>query len=398
MISPHGPTARVPLAFAPMLGLVLVAANLRAAISSVPEVIVEIRAELGWNDVELGALTTVPVLCMGIFALAVPAVSNRFGRSRTVAIALGILVFALLMRLLGAVPGVLYVSAFLAGVGIALAAGLVPGIVREQVPGAVGRATGIWSAVLMLGAGIGGALTVPIAIWTHSWTIALAFWAIPALVALIGWIVIERPTGGHERAPSATVRLGALPWRNKTAWALTMFLALNSVIFYSTVAWLAASYDERGWDQAAGGGLFGLFTVAMVVAAFVLPPLADRTRFRRSIYALVVLISSAALLVIGLAPGFLTTGVLIVGGIGLGGTFALGLVLLSEYCVDAAGAARLTAMAFFVSYALAALGPLLTGVILQVWDSWPLVFEFLAAVGLCQLLTVLPLKRGLLIH
>ena len=381
-----------------MLGLVLVAANLRAAISSVPEVIVEIRAELGWNDVELGALTTIPVLCMGIFALAVPAVSNRFGRDRTVAIALGILVFALLMRLLGAVPGVLYFSAFLAGVGIALAAGLVPGIVREQVPGAVGRATGIWSAALTLGAGIGGALTVPIAIWTHSWTIALAFWAIPALVALIGWIVIERPAGGHERAPSSTVRLRALPWRNKTAWALTMFLALNSVIFYSTVAWLAASYDERGWDQVAGGGLFGLFTVAMVIAALVLPPLADRTRFRRSIYALVVLISSAALLVIGLAPGFLTTGVLIVGGIGLGGTFALGLVLLSEYCVDAAGAARLTAMAFFVSYALAALGPLLTGVILQVWDSWPLVFEFLAAVGLCQLLTVLPLKRGLLIH
>ena len=398
MISPHGPTARVPLAFAPMLGLVLVAANLRAAISSVPEVIVEIRAELGWNDVELGALTTIPVLCMGIFALAVPAVSNRFGRDRTVAIALGILVFALLMRLLGAVPGVLYFSAFLAGVGIALAAGLVPGIVREQVPGAVGRATGIWSAALTLGAGIGGALTVPIAIWTHSWTIALAFWAIPALVALIGWIVIERPAGGHERAPSSTVRLRALPWRNKTAWALTMFLALNSVIFYSTVAWLAASYDERGWDQVAGGGLFGLFTVAMVIAALVLPPLADRTRFRRSMYSFVVLISSAALLLIGLAPGFLTAGVLIVGGIGLGGTFALGLVLLSEYCVDAAGAARLTAMAFFVSYALAALGPLLTGVILQVWDSWPLVFEFLAVVGLCQLLTVLPLKRGLLIH
>lgn len=388
----------MPLAFAPMLGLVLVAANLRAAISSVPEVIVEIRAELGWNDIALGALTTIPVLCMGIFALAVPAVSNRFGRGRTVAIALGILVFALLMRLLGAVPGVLYVSAFLAGVGIALAAGLVPGIVREQVPGAVGRATGIWSAVLMLGAGIGGALTVPIAIWAHSWTIALAFWAIPALIALIGWIVIERPTGGHEQAPSSTVRLSALPWRNKTAWALTMFLALNSVIFYSTVAWLAASYDERGWDQAAGGGLFGLFTVAMVVAAFVLPPLADRTRFRRSMYSFVVVISSAALLLIGLAPGFLPALVLIVGGIGLGGTFALGLVLLSEYCADAAGAARLTAMAFFVSYALAALGPLLTGVILQVWDSWPLVFGFLAAVGLCQLLTVLPLKRGLLIH
>ena len=89
MISPQEHPARVPLAFAPMVGLVLVAANLRAAVSSVPEVIVDIRAELGWNDVALGALTTIPVLCMGVFALAVPAVSNRFGRGRTVAMADG---------------------------------------------------------------------------------------------------------------------------------------------------------------------------------------------------------------------------------------------------------------------------------------------------------------------
>lgn len=381
-----------------MLGLVLVAANLRAAVSSVPEVIVDIRAELGWNDVALGALTTIPVLCMGVFALAVPAISNLFGRGRTVAIALSILVFSMLMRLWGPVPGVLYLSVFLAGLGIALAAGLVPGIVREQVPGAVGRATGIWSAVLMLGAGVGGALTVPIAIWTGSWTLALAFWAIPATIALVSWIIIERPSGGHERAPSATVRLRALPWRDLTAWALTMFLALNSVIFYSTLAWLAASYDDRGWDQTAGGGLFGLLTVAMITAALILPPLADRLRFRRTLYVLVALISTVALLLIGFVPDFLPALVLIVGGIGLGGTFALGLVLLSEYSEDAAGAARLTAMAFFVSYCLAALGPLLTGVILQVWDSWPLVFGFLATVSLGQVLTILPLKRGLVIR
>lgn len=136
----------------------------------------------------------------------------------------------------------------------------------------------------------------------------------------------------------------------------------------------------------------------MVAAAFLLPPLADHLLFRRSLYAFVVLVGTAALLLIGLVPNFLPALVLIVGGIGLGGTFALGLVLLSEYSADAVAAARLTAMAFFVSYTLAALGPLLTGVILQLWDSWPLVYGFLAVASLGQLLAVLPLKRGLLIH
>ncbi|MDA3022560.1 MAG: MFS transporter, partial [Actinomycetota bacterium] len=207
-----------------------------------------------------------------------------------------------------------------------------------------------------------------------------------------------RPSGGHEPAPSATVRLRSLPWRSPTAWAVTMLLALNSVIFYSTVAWLAASYGERGWDKAAAGGLFGIFTVSMVAAAFFLPPLADRLKFRRALYVAVVLMSTIALALIGVVPDFWTTGVLIIGGFSLGGTFALGLVLLSEYAENAAGAARLTAMAFFVSYVLAALGPLLTGVLLQVWDSWPLVYGFLAVVSLGQALTTLPLKRGLVVR
>ena len=129
-----------------------------------------------------------------------------------------------------------------------------------------------------------------------------------------------------------------------------------------------------------------------------LPPLADRLKYRRTLFVVVVLITTVALLLIGLAPEFMTVLALVIGGIGLGGTFALGLVLLSEYAENAAGAARLTAMAFFVSYSLAALGPLLTGVLLQVWDSWPLVYGFLAVVSLGQVIAALPLKRGLVIH
>ena len=68
--------------------VVLVALNLRLALSSLPAVATEIKAETGWNDAVIGALTTVPVLCMGLFALVVPRLAAVIGRRSAVALAL----------------------------------------------------------------------------------------------------------------------------------------------------------------------------------------------------------------------------------------------------------------------------------------------------------------------
>jgi CP family cyanate transporter-like MFS transporter len=81
----------------------------------------------------------------------------------------------------------------------------------------------------------------------------------------------------------------------------------------------------------------------------------------------------------------------------LGGGFAMGLALLSEWAADPSASARLTAMAYSVTYVVAAFGPLLAGGLLDATGSWTLVFGLLAAVCAVQLLTVRPLRRGVLI-
>ena len=118
---------------------------------------------------DCGSLTTLPVLLMGVFALVVPVIATRVGRRRTVWLAMLVLTIAMAMRLAALVPGVLHVSAILGGIGIALAAGLVPGIVREQMPDAIGAVTGMWTASMFAGAALAAGLTVPIAMWTGSW-------------------------------------------------------------------------------------------------------------------------------------------------------------------------------------------------------------------------------------
>ena len=116
------------------VALVLVAFNLRLPLTSVPTVITDIHATTGYGEAALGALTTLPILAMGALAFVVPGMASRFGPTRVVWFAVGLLAIASSLRLGGAIPGVMPLTALLAGCAIALAGGCVPGIVRDQLP------------------------------------------------------------------------------------------------------------------------------------------------------------------------------------------------------------------------------------------------------------------------
>ncbi len=376
-----------------LTAVALVAVNLRPVLSSLPTLASDIVETTGWSSATIGVLTTIPVLCMGLFALTVPALAMRFGRKHLVILALVALSIAILLRAIEAVPQLLFVSAFLAGVGIAFAAGLIPGIVREQLPHSLGRATSTWTAALMGGTALGGALTVPLAIWLGSWSLALALWALPALIALAFWVYAEQHADAHNR-PTVIVRIRELPWRNKIAWALALNMTFNSIIYYSALAWIAPSYEARGWTQENAGWLFGLFTASPLVAAFVLAGMAVRMKHRRALFVVAIGLTSVSLFAIAWLPDFAPWLMLLIFGFFLSGGFAMTLGLLSEYSKDAASAARLTAMVFFITYTIAAAGPIIAGALLDFFDSWSLVFTILGIAALLQLLTVLPLRRG----
>lgn len=382
-----------------LVTLALVALNLRAVLTAIPPLTLEIQADTGWNDTTMGLLTTLPVIVMGLAALIVPWLAQRIGRPQTVWVALALLVVASGARLAAGIPSVLFITAFLGGLGIALASGLVPALVREKLPRSTGSATGLWTASMFTGAALAAALTVPISLATGSWQWGLAVWAIPAIIALVIWTFVETPYRRHatDRAGGA-ISLRALPWRQPLAWSLTAYLAINSLVFYTALAWIAPSLDERGWTSEEGGLLFGLFTASQIVAALLMPWLAQRLPGRRIAWAATVVITALCLLSLGFTPGFLTVIVLFLFGFTNAGGFTIGLSMLSEFSPDAPSASRLTAMAFAITYLLAAIGPAVAGAILDAAGSWSLVYLVLAVIALLQLPALLPLRKGTVIH
>src|SRR5262245_44449998 len=96
------------------LCLVAVAVTLRTAIASVPPLVQAIGADLGLSNAALGALTTLPVLCMGVFAPAAQRVAARIGAAAAVEVAVLCVMVGLALRLAGGQVWALYAGTFAA--------------------------------------------------------------------------------------------------------------------------------------------------------------------------------------------------------------------------------------------------------------------------------------------
>lgn len=377
-----------------VLGVVAVALSMRTLMTAVPPLLPRIREDLGLSSVWLGVLTTVPVLCMGIFAPASARLGLRLGVARSISLAMVAVALGNLVRGFGHEVVALYAGTLLAGAGIALAGTLLPGIVKSAFPaGKAGLATGLQMFAMMGGAALAAAISVPLASALGDWHLSLGFWGIVAAVGLALWLPVDRAVhrgGDHDQHPPDTSH--RLPWRSTTAWFVAGYLALQSWQFYSTLAWLSPTYVAHGWKARDAGLLLSVFTGAQFVSGLVGPAITDRVGDWR-----VPLVAAAVLGLLGqlgvwLAPDAAPWVWAILLGTAQGAAFAIGLVLLVRYAVSPAAAARLTAMAFLVSYTVASLGPMTMGAVRDLSGGYSAIFAVLAALMLAQLAAVLTLN------
>lgn len=397
--SQNGPAPDPAVAGSPVsvpllaLAIFLVALNLRAALASLPPLVRTIQADLGLDAATAGLLTTLPVLCMGLFAPAAQQLARRIGREATVALALVVLLAGLLLRLAGEVLGLLMASTLLVGIGIALCGTVLPGIVKEFFRERSGAMTGIYLLAMMVGATAASALTVPLADALGSWQLSLSVWALPVILGLVAWLPVVRAVNDRQD-PAAPAEPAALPWRSPTARLLAAFLALQSFGFYTQLAWIPPSYQSYGWSARDAGLLLAVWSIVQLVSGVGGPALADRVTDRRPLLAgalALTLIGVAGVVVAPTAAPWLWVSLM---GMGQGAGFALGLVKLVDYAPSPAASARLSALVFFFSYSLASLGPFVFGVTRDLTHGFRVPYALLLVAALAQLSLVPRLRPG----
>jgi MFS transporter, CP family, cyanate transporter len=376
---------RVPTGVSLGLALFLVALNLRTTVASLPPLLASIRHDLGITAAIAGLVTATPVLCMAWIAPSASLISRRLGSDVTVLASVSLIALGNGLRGLAPHGWFLIGATFVAGVGVALAGVVIPGVVKEVFPRHMGAAMGGFSVAMMLGAATGASFAAPLAATLGGWRPSLSLWAAPAAVAALIWVVVSRRRNARPDETVTRVVSHRLPWNSPPAWLLVAFMTAQSSLAYAYLGWLAPAFVQWGRSPASAGLLVGLNNVAQLTAALVLPALADRTGSFRAIVLLAVTLTVSGSLWLWLAPLVASPMAVVLLGLGLGAGFSLGLTRIGHFAADPDSARRLTALVFLVSYTVAALVPIAMGVIRDVSGDFSMAFATLVLIATAQL-------------
>jgi MFS transporter, CP family, cyanate transporter len=410
LITPAGGSALL------VIGMLALALNLRAAITSLPPVFPELQAALHISAAGLALLAAIPVLCFGVFSGSAAPLSRRFGEERVLGAALLLLAAGLLLR--GLSPAaLLFPGTVVAGAAIALMNVLLPSLVKRRMPERAGLLIGLYLLMLAAGAIVASVLAIPVytaagglphagagAAGGAAVRITLALWAGPALIAGLIWVPQlrfrtlpdgARPGSGQRggAAPAATDpapvrRRGALAMgRSALAWQVTLFMGLQSLSYYATLSWFPTMFRDRGVSAAHAGDLLALMNLGNAVTALLIPVLAQRAIDQRRLAAWSILATAAGLSGAVFGPAGLAAGFIVLLGLGQGATLGLGIFYTMARAADPVTAASLSAFAQGIGYLIASAGPLTIGLLHDATGGWTVPGLVLLAVAVLQLIT-----------
>lgn len=351
---------RAPPRWLILAAVVAIGLNLRPFLTAVGPLAATIRAATGLDYEGMAWLTLLPMLLMGAGAFAAPAIRQRLGARRAVLAALATLCLGSALRALAADGAILVATAALCGLGVAVVQAAFPGIIKQEFPRRVAPVMGLYSAALMGGGALGAQLAPLIADLSGAWQQGLAWWALPTAAAFVlAWRALPAPGAAAPAARAAHRPASQLLRRRRTWMLMACFGAMNGG-YASLVAWLAPFYQQHGWSVARSGSLVAVMAVAQAAAALLLPTLAASRQDRRLWMAAALAMQAAGFAGLALWPEWSPYAWAAIGGAGLGGCFALYLVVALDHLPDPDGAGALSALMQGGGFLLASLAPWIT--------------------------------------
>lgn len=362
-----------------LVALLVAATALRPQLVGVGPLLPRISGDLGMPHWQAGLLGTIPVLCMGIFALPAGWVATRIGTRRAVgACVLGIGLFGL-ARAASDSALLLIVLTVPVGIGMGLTGALLPVAAKERFAARPALATGVYTTGIQIGATAATLAAVPLALGA-SWHVPLAVFSLAAVAGGIWWLLLGPETAPPMSAGGRRDLLGAA--RRPEVWGIVAVFALVSLIYYGFVAWLPDAYVERGWSEGSAAALLAVLVVAQVPGGLMVAALADRGR--RPFVLGSALVAAAGTAGLAGVPELAWVWSALV-GLAIGGLFPLALTLPLDLEDRPAGVAAVVGVVLGVGYSIAAVAPTALGALRDVTGTFAGAMWSLVGVGVLLL-------------
>jgi CP family cyanate transporter-like MFS transporter len=388
-----------------VVGVLALGYNLRGAITSLPPVFPELQGSLGLSGATISVLAATPVICFGVVSGFTAGLARRAGEERVLLGASLGLVAGLIAR--GAAPAaLLFPGTILASGAIAVMNVLLSSLIKRRWPERAGFLIGLYITALSAGAIVGSLVSVPL--WQAtggSVALTLGWMAAPAALAVLLWLPQARPRsaarpaaaagGPAPAAPAAPARPARVAvHRHALTWHVTIFMGMQSLVYYATLSWLPTMLRDRGESAAGAGDLLALMGVGNLAVSLLVPMAAQRMRSQVTLVLPTVIAIAGGLAALLYAPlGGAVAWALILGA-GQNAALALAIFFTAARAPHAAAAASLSSLAQAVGYLLASAGPLEVGLLHSATGSWTvpvmLLFGFCAVMLVAGLLAARP--------
>ncbi|WP_432724981.1 CynX/NimT family MFS transporter [Staphylococcus equorum] len=346
------------------IGILLVGANLRAPITSIGVALPDIKTDLGMSNSAVSVITVVPLLAFSVISLFAARTSNKMGLEKTIFLALCLIFIGVLVRSITDISW-LYIGTVLIGIGIGFGNVLAPAMIKAKFPLHIGIMTGYYTVVMNVFGGLSSYGTAPL-VKAFNYNIAISVIGIITFITTIIWLFQLK---GTQETATALPRKSVNVWKSPLAWQITILMGGQSLIFYSLINWLPAYLSHSGMSINEAGAYLSIMQIAIIPFTFITPIFATKMKsqfFLTFITGICFIVGVTIMLVV---PHLAIISTIL---IGVAGGLAFGLVntffsLRTEHIQTSA---KLSGMAQAVGYLVAAIGPLLFGVLHDMTGEW----------------------------
>ena len=386
---------------AALLGILLVALNLRSAVAALSPIIDQISVDIPLTPLVLGILGAAPPLAFALAGLFTPRVSKALGLEATLVVAVAAMAVGQLARALAPNAEILLVGTVVTLIGAGIGNVLLPPVVKRYFPDRITQVTTAYAVLISVSTALPALAAVPVAN-AFGWRVSLGVWVVLALTALAPWIVAAHTHRKAVRLARATDEdLGIEPppglegklFRSRVAWAIMITFTVSSINVYAMFAWLPALLvDTAHVSQEQAGALLSLYAIVGFPASLVVPALAARLHNVGIIIYVAVGCFVVGYLGLILAPAAAPALWVVISGIGPM-VFPLALVLINSRTRTHPGSVALSGFVQGVGYIIAAASPLAFGALFQGTGSWTASILLLLVTSLAAIPAAIALRK-----
>lgn len=351
-----------------VVGIMLFASTLRVPLTSIGSLVPIIRDALEVSSTIMGSVATLPLLAFAFISPFVPKIASRMGIERTIFLSMIILVLGIIIRSITGIS-TMFIGTALIGITISFGNVLLPSLIKMNFPFKVGLMTGLYALFMNVFGALASGISVPVSnIDSFGWQGALSIWAILVIISLFVWYPQVKNSTSNHKLESNQKKTNM--WSSFTAWQVTFFMGLQSLMYYTCLTWLPDILQFRGYTSSQAGWILSLMLFALIPVNFLIPVIADNMKNQKILGALtgvVFLFGTIGLFSANI--GLIIISVILI-GIGCGSGYSLSMMFFSLRTKNGYEASELSGMAQSFGYFLAALGPIVFGGLHDLIGGW----------------------------